>query len=92
MRQNFVESANDVGYYERNATDIGEPNYKPLLATSMSRPFLYSGLFEAPTHLGNENTDLKTDYLSREQLNAQQFSPVVTQDELLRMTHGRSRA
>jgi hypothetical protein len=92
MRQNFVESANDVGYYERNATDIGEPNYKPMLATSMSRPFLYSGLFEAPAHLGNENTDLKTDYLSREQLNAQQFSPVVTQDELLRMTQSRSRA
>jgi len=42
-------------------------------------------------HLGNENTDLKTDYLTREQLNAQQFSPVVTQDELLRMTQSRQK-
>jgi len=89
MRQNFIETANDIGYYERNATEMGEPTYKPILATSMSRPFMYSGLFETPAHLGNENTDLKTNYLSREQLNAQQFSPVVTQDELLRMTQTR---
>lgn len=91
MRQNFIESANDIGYYERNATEIGDPNYQPIIATSMSRPFMYSSLFEQPVHLGNENTDLKTNYLSREQLNAQQFSPVVTQDELLRMTQLRNK-
>ena len=70
-------------------SETGEPNYQPVLATSMSRPFMYSSLFEKPVHLGNENTDLKMDYLSREQLNAQQFAPVVTQDELLRMTQTR---
>ncbi len=86
MRENFISSANDVGYYERNATEIGEPNYKPISATSISRPFMYSSILEPPTHLGNENTDLKTEYLTREQLNARHFSPVVTQDELLRMT------
>jgi hypothetical protein len=89
MRQNFIDSANDVGYYERNVSETGEPNYQPVLSTSMSRPFMYSSLFENPVHLGNENTDLKMDYLSREQLNAQQFSPVVTQDELLQMTQSR---
>jgi hypothetical protein len=91
MRRNFVESANDVGYYERNSTEISKPNVAPILATSLSRPFMYSSVLEPPVHLGNENTDLKTDYLTREQLNAQQFSPVVTQDELLRMTQSRQK-
>ena len=89
MRRNFVESANDIGYYERNATEIGETNAQPILATSLSRPFMYSSVLEQPAHLGNENTDLKMEYLTREQLNAQQFSPVITQDELLRMTSQR---
>jgi hypothetical protein len=86
MRENFIQSANDIGYYERNATELNEPNYKPVLATSMSRPFLYSSILEQPSHLGNENTDLKMEYLSREQLNAQQYAPVVTQAELIQMT------
>ena len=86
MRRNFIDSANDIGYYARNATEIGETNAQPLLATSQSQPFMYSSILEQPRHLGNENTDLKTDYLTREQLNAQQFSPVVTQDEIIRMT------
>jgi hypothetical protein len=89
MRRNFIESATDVGYYERNATDISEPNYAPISATSTARPFLYSTVFESPAHLGNVNTDLKTDYLTRDQLNAQQFAPVVTQEELLRMKRQR---
>lgn len=90
MRRNFMESANDIGYYVRNATELGDA--KPILATSMSRPFMYSSVLETPSHLGNENTDLKTEYLTREQLSAQQFSPVVTQDELIRMTsRGNSR-
>jgi len=86
MRQNFIESANDTGYYARNASEISDPNYKPILATATCRPFIYSSILDPPSHLGNENTDLKMDYLSREQLQAQQFAPVVTQDELLRMT------
>lgn len=89
MRRNFIESATDVGYYERNATEIGEPNFKPISATSTSRPFVYSSILEPASHLGNVNTDLKADYLSREQLNAQQFAPVVTQEELLRMKQGK---
>jgi hypothetical protein len=87
MRRNFIDSANDIGYYARNATEAGDA--QPILATSLSRPFMYSSILEQPGHLGNENTDLKTEYLTKEQLNAQQFSPVVTQDELIRMTQRR---
>lgn len=92
MRQNFIQSATDVGYYERNAIEVGEPNYKPIMSTSMSRPFLYSSILEQPSHLGNDNTDLKTEYLSREQLNAQQYAPVVTQSELIQMTQRNKQA
>jgi hypothetical protein len=87
MRRNFIDSANDIGYYARNATEAGDA--QPILATSLSRPFMYSSILEQPSHLGNENTDLKTEYLTKEQLNAQQFSPVITQDELIRMTQRR---
>jgi hypothetical protein len=86
MRQNFIESATDVGYYERNNVgENSEATFQPISATSMSRPFLYSSILEPAMHLGNVDTDLKMNYLSREQLQAQQFAPVVTQDELLRM-------
>ena len=85
MKRNFIESATDVGYYERNATDVGESQFQPI---STSRVVAYSSILEPASHLGNVNTDLKTEYLSREQLNSQQFVPVVTQDELLRMKQG----
>ena len=86
MRHNFIESATDVGYYERNnVSENNEASFQPISATSMSRPFLYSSILEPAMHLGNVDTDLKTDYLSREQLQAQQFAPVVTQDEFLRL-------
>ena len=88
MRRNIVESATDVGYYERNSTEVSEPNFKPISATSVSRPFLYSSFLEPESHLGNVVSDLKTGYLSREQLQAKQIAPVITQEEFLRMKSG----
>jgi hypothetical protein len=88
MRQNFIESATDVGYYERTYRNAGG-DAAPIRATSTSHPFLYASVLDAPAHLGNTETDLKVDYLTRELLAAKQFAPAVTQEELLRM-RGRS--
>ena len=88
MRQNFIESATDVGYYERNYRDVGG-DAAPILATSASRPFLYASVLDPPAHLGNKDSDLKAEYLTREMLAAKQFVPAVSQEELLRM-RGRS--
>ena len=85
MRQNFIESATDVGYYERNYRDVGGGEAAPILATSTSRPFLYTSVLDMPGHLGNVDTDLKAEYLTREMLAVKQFAPAVTQEELLRM-------
>ena len=88
MRQNFIESATDVGYYERNYRDAGGAA-APVLATSTSRPFLYASVLDPPAHLGENGSDLKNEYLTLEMLNIRQFAPVVSQEELLRM-RGRS--
>ena len=88
MRQNFIESATDIGYYDRNFRDVAssiDADFKPVSATSTSRPFLYATSLDQPAHLGNISTDLRANYLSREQLAAQQFAPVITQDQLIRM-------
>jgi hypothetical protein len=85
MRRNFIESATDVGYYERNVRDAADPQFSPVTAQSSAHPVLYTSMFDSPQHLGNVNTDLKTTYLSREQLHAQQVAPVVTQEELIRL-------
>jgi hypothetical protein len=90
MRRNFVESANDVGHYERNTREVGESvPFKSVCSSTTCKPFVYSSILEQPRHLGNVHSDLKENYLSREQLSAQQFSPVITQDELLRMKSGK---
>jgi len=83
MRRNFVESATDVGYYDRTMSEPSE--FQPVQATAVRRPFLYSTILEPSQHLGNVSSDLKESYLSREQLQAEQYSPAITQAQLLQM-------
>jgi len=73
MRYNYRESANDVGYFKRyQDTPDG-----------YSVPYSYPSFISNDKPAGYVSSDLKSTYLSREQLQAQKVAPVITQDELL---------
>lgn len=81
MEYNFRESANDVGYTKR-AGDI--PSIQSNSANGLkSSPYLYSSVLDETKPFGHSTSDLKTLYLTREQLEARKISPIITQDKLL---------
>jgi hypothetical protein len=81
MEYNFKEAANDVGYTKR-AGDI--PSIQSNSANGLnSSPYLYSSVLDETKPFGHSTSDLKTLYLTREQLEARNISPVITQDKLL---------
>jgi hypothetical protein len=82
MTYNFTESSNDVGYYKRFAKS-DNMNSNP--TGFSSTPYMYSSIMDNKEVMGVSNTDLKSEYLSREQLNSRKVSPSITQEELLRM-------
>jgi hypothetical protein len=47
-------------------------------------PYLYKSCADKTTPFGYENSDLKSAYLTREQLQARMVAPILTQDELIR--------
>ena len=77
MAQNFRESCNDTGY-----TVI------PQAADTGTRaPF--ASLGDARRPFGMEASDLKSSYLTREQLQARRVAPVMTQAEMLSFSGAR---
>jgi hypothetical protein len=81
MQDNFRESSNDTGYNSRFAT---APNIQSNQVMSLFSPLLYSSVYDNSKVIGHTTSDLKTDYLSREDLQSRKVSPVITQDELFR--------
>ena len=47
-------------------------------------PFLYKSNLQASKSVGYETSDLKNIYLTRQQLQSKQVTPVITQEQLLR--------
>lgn len=82
MTYNFTESCNDVGYYKRFAAADNTSSNPVGISTA---PYMYSSVMDNNNVMGVNNTDLKSEYLSREQLNSRKISPSITQEELLRM-------
>lgn len=77
MAQNFRESCNDTGYTAPpQAADTGT-----------REPF--SSLSDARRPFGMQDSDLKSTYLTREQLQARRVAPVMTQAELLSLSGAR---
>jgi hypothetical protein len=76
MEYNSIEACNDVGYYERfqDAPKTLDSNHA----------YLYSNSADSRPVLGVQTTDLKSLYLSREQLEARREPVVKTQEEILR--------
>lgn len=88
IKRDFIDAANDVGYYRRVGIDQKsefEPIPPPLHIRQYGHPEIYQSFLEAEHPYGFSKSDLKTAYLTREQLQAQMVSPAVTQDELLKM-------
>ena len=89
MRQNYIESANDVGYYERQHGDttstFGSIGDQVSVAGKHASPYRFESLFDNAEPLGYSNTDLKQVYLTREQLDARRVAPAITQAELIQM-------
>uniref|UniRef100_A0A6C0DQE4 Uncharacterized protein n=1 Tax=viral metagenome TaxID=1070528 RepID=A0A6C0DQE4_9ZZZZ len=81
INQNFTETSNDMGYYKRFAdAPIANNTYD----TTNTVPYLYKSYSDNNKPKGYVTSDLKTEYLSREQLNSRLSSTVITQDEFIR--------
>lgn len=72
LKQNFRDASNDVGYFQRFADPTTLENRQ-----GKGYPFLYSQLLDSTRPPKYADSDLKTAYLSREQLQALKSSPVV---------------
>lgn len=76
MEYNFKESANDIGYSKR---PIDLTSIQSNIVTNMNaQPYRYESVLDSTKPIGNDMSDLKEIYLTREQLNARKISPVIT--------------
>ena len=77
MTYNFQEACNDVGYYKRFAESPSSSDFQ-------SRPSYFTSLLENKEVMGVEDTDLRRNYLSREQLNSQKITPFGMEESVMR--------
>ena len=74
MEADFRNASNDVGYYERFVDQIRQDN------AGNGTPYLYTSVEEKAKPLGYSDSDLKSIYLTREELDARRstaaFRPV----------------
>jgi hypothetical protein len=69
IKEEYQNSLTDQGYYTKYPFD--EDTEPP------TTPKLYSSFYENVYPIGRENTDLKSIYLSKEQLNSQKITPQI---------------
>jgi hypothetical protein len=67
MENDFRNASNDVGYYERFVDQISKG--------ATGTPYMYSSPIDEKKPLGYSESDLKSIYLSREQLEARRVAP-----------------
>ena len=80
MNHDFKEASNDNGYIRRYADSpmISQQNY-----INHRNPHLYNSVNDSSMPLGHSTSDLKDNYLSREQLESKRHAPSITQEEML---------
>ena len=82
MTENFKQSSNDAGY---NSRPIDLPNIQSNKVSFESHsPYMFKSTLDGAEPFGTIKSDLKDNYLSREQLYARKVSPVITQDQLIK--------
>jgi hypothetical protein len=72
METDFRNASNDVGYYERFVDQIIQPNERN---TVVGSPYMFKTVLDETKPVGYAESDLKSIYLSREQLEAKRVSP-----------------
>ena len=85
VKRNYIESANDCGFYERGAYEPAFGAFSPAQANASTSPAPYTSINQPEHSYGYSVSDLKQAYLSREQLAAKQKPAVITQEQLLNM-------
>lgn len=86
IQRNFKEAENDCGYVDLGTKRGNNSAYLPIFAglpKTYSTPAQYDSYIQPESQYGQFASDLKADYLSREQLAARTVTPVITQAELL---------
>jgi hypothetical protein len=83
MQYNFKESSNDIGYYKRPLEVLNIQSN--LVSDIKNKPYTFNSVLDNTKPLGYMSSDLKDSYLTREQLNSRKISPVITQEQLLKM-------
>ena len=71
---NFRETCNDVGYFKR---PIDLPSIQSNAVSGHSVPFKFGSILDNTKPAGYQESDLKSIYLSREQLDARRIAPMV---------------
>ena len=94
IKQNFEETANDCGYSDLQVKRGNGSSYLPIFAElpkSDAPPAYYKSYVDKEMQFGQFSSDLKANYLSREQLAARTTTPVISQSELLewQKNHGK---
>jgi len=92
-RQYLTKYATDI--MESNQLSIcnscsASPGYLNTNKTSKNVPFLFKSCLDNSTPDGFESSDLKTEYLTRQQLNARLAAPILPQSEYLNQQYPRS--
>jgi len=84
-QDNFREACNDTGYFERFL-----PDQRGDSLPVQNAPLQYSSYDDNRSVENQPDSDLKELYLSREQLESRKTAPVISQDELFRMSINRN--
>lgn len=71
MEYNFNETANDTGH-----------TFLPESKNTNNSPLLYGSIYEKPTSTDMNNSDLKNNYLTREQLYSRKCAPSIRESDL----------
>lgn len=86
MRHNMKDAENDFGYVDLGVKRIGNENAIPFLSSiprNFATPAYYNSYVQKENEYGKFDSDLKADYLSREQLYARTVTPVISQADIL---------
>lgn len=79
MAKNFLETANDTGFSSSSAAAAAYPRGQAPVHPSQERntPFLFNALNDQALPQGYESSDLKSLYMTREQLDSRKYAPVI---------------
>jgi hypothetical protein len=86
IRHNFEAAENDFGYTNLGVNRIGNTDFSPIISgipKKITTPSNYDTYVQPEHEYGKFSSDLKANYLSREQLAARTVTPVISQADLL---------